>query len=61
MIRILLNDPNWFKLLRVNNTYINDIVEVKAGTVTGDDNYFLNHWFEIAFNELNLLRSYFIE
>jgi len=27
LIRILLNDPNWFKLIRVNNTYINDIVE----------------------------------
>lgn len=46
---------NWIKIF--GKTYINNIVEVKAGTVTGDDNYFLNQWFEINFNELFLTNN----
>lgn len=47
-IAFWLND-NWRNIF--GNQYIKDIVDVKAGTVTGNDNYFINLWFEISYQE----------
>lgn len=43
---------SWNKIF--GNKYINDVVEVKAGSVTGNDNFFLRNWFEVSFGEINL-------
>ena len=43
---------NWINIF--GKEYINDAVIVKAGTVTGNDNYFLRNWFEVKFHDINL-------
>lgn len=42
---------NWFNLF--TGDYVGDVVDVKAGIVTGNDKYFVRYWYEISFNELS--------
>ena len=37
-------------------SYIEQLVERKAGVVTGNDNYFLRFWFEPVFGEISFQR-----
>ena len=43
---------NFLKIFSIDNK-IFDLCESKAGTVTGNDNYFLLHWYEVTYLEID--------